>query len=182
SETWQLQHPESDPLIDVAYRNSNKLFEQLNSLLDTAKQEKGLPTYEYRTIDFNHLLTLCEETFKNQLTTKRIMLNVKAEDSVSIVGEQNLIERLMFNLMENAIRHAPQDSELNIVVEQGAQDKRIRVTIENQVDNSAAKGSLGIGTRIVQSILMLHHSVLETTKADNTFKQSFYLPSAHIVG
>ncbi|MDK9738417.1 HAMP domain-containing histidine kinase [Vibrio sp. D404a] len=181
-ETWQLQHPESDPLIDVAYRNSNKLFEQLNSLLDTAKQEKGLPTYEYRTIDFNHLLTLCEETFKNQLTTKRIMLNVKAEDSVSIVGEQNLIERLMFNLMENAIRHAPQDSELNIVVEQGAQDKRIRVTIENQVDNSAAKGSLGIGTRIVQSILMLHHSVLETTKADNTFKQSFYLPSAHIVG
>jgi hypothetical protein len=84
--------------------------------------------------------------------------------------------------MENAIRHAPHDGELSIVVEQGTQDKRTRVTIQNEVDSLAAKGSLGIGTRIVQSILMLHHSVLETTKADNTFKQSFYLPSANVLG
>ncbi|MDK9760943.1 HAMP domain-containing histidine kinase [Vibrio sp. D420a] len=181
-ETWQLQNPQPDPLIDVAYRNSNKLFEQLNSLLDTAKQEKELPTYEYRTIDFNRLLTLCEETFKNQLDAKHINLNVRIDSAVSIVGEQKLIERLMFNLMENAIRHAPHDGELSIVVEQGTQDKRTRVTIQNEVDSLAAKGSLGIGTRIVQSILMLHHSVLETTKADNTFKQSFYLPSANVLG
>ncbi|WP_434763012.1 sensor histidine kinase [Vibrio fortis] len=180
-ETWQLQNPESDPLIDVAYRNSNKLFEQLNALLDTAKQENELPTYEYQSIDFNRLLTLCEETFKSQLIAKRIQLNVTIAGSVSIVGEQKLIERLMFNLMENAIRHAPHDGELSIVVEQGSEDKRTRVTIQNEVDNLAIKGSLGIGTRIVQSILMLHHSVLETTKADNTFKQSFYLPSANIV-
>ena len=180
-ETWQLQNPESDPLIDVAYRNSNKLFEQLNALFDTAKQENELPTYEYQSIDFNRLLTLCEETFKSQLIAKRIQLNVTIAGSVSIVGEQKLIERLMFNLMENAIRHAPHDGELSIVVEQGAEDKRTRVTIQNEVDNHAIKGSLGIGTRIVQSILMLHHSVLETTKADNTFKQSFYLPSANIV-
>ncbi|WP_065675443.1 hypothetical protein [Vibrio celticus] len=31
--------------------------------------------------------------------------------------------------------------------------------------------------QITQSILMLHHSVLETTKAGNSFQQSFYLPS-----
>ncbi|MFA0372396.1 histidine kinase dimerization/phospho-acceptor domain-containing protein, partial [Vibrio sp. 10N.222.54.F6] len=31
-ETWKIQNPQSDRLIDVAYRNGNKLSQQLHSL------------------------------------------------------------------------------------------------------------------------------------------------------
>ncbi len=59
----------------------------------------------------------------------------------------------------------------------GSDWKRVQDVAELKVEQEAPNGSLGIGTKIAQSILMLHHSVLETTKAENSFQQSFYLPS-----
>ena len=55
--------------------------------------------------------------------------------------------------------------------------KRVKVVIHNEIEQEAPNGSLGIGTKIGQSILMLHQSMLETTKTENSFQQSFYVPS-----
>ncbi|NOJ14066.1 sensor histidine kinase [Vibrio splendidus] len=176
-ETWKIQNPQSDPLIDVAYRNGNKLSQQLHSLLDSAKLDNPVPTYQYASIDINVLMVECLETIQSQYLQKNVQINIEIPDGIKAVGDSDLLERLILNLLDNALRHSPSGTVVSMNVGLEADSKRVKVVIHNEIELEAPNGSLGIGTKIAQSILMLHHSVLETTKAENSFQQSFYLPS-----
>ncbi len=67
-ETWKIQNPQSIPLIDVAYRNGNKLSDQLHSLPDNAKHDNPVPTY-HAAIDLNVLMSECLETILKQVSS-----------------------------------------------------------------------------------------------------------------
>ncbi|GAM74027.1 osmosensitive K+ channel histidine kinase kdpD [Vibrio ishigakensis] len=174
-ETWQLQNPKSDPLIDVAFRNCVKLSEQLQSLLNQARQETTMPSYEFKLVELAPMLKECAEMVKTQLDRKGLTLSLELTEPLQTVGDRGLLERLVLNLFENAIRHSPNNSEIRCVAEVKAGD--IDFTFSNRVQADSESGSLGVGVKIVQSILMLHHSHLETKASDNEYQQRFSLPA-----
>lgn len=174
-ETWRLQHPESDPLIDVAFRNCEKLSTQLHSLLDAARKEAPMPNYEYRPVDLGALMAECAETMQSQFSRKEVVLKVDIDSEIQTVGDKGLLERLVFNLLENALRHSPIGSEVHCQAHLSEDKSRIHFTFVNHIEEEAEGGSLGIGTKIVQSILMLHHSYLETNATSSQYQQKFTL-------
>ncbi|HHF0508446.1 TPA: sensor histidine kinase [Vibrio antiquarius] len=174
-ETWRLQHPESDLLIDVAFRNCEKLSTQLHSLLDATRKEEPMPNYEYRPIDLGALMAECAETMQSQFSRKEVVLKVDMDSKIQTVGDKGLLERLVLNLLENALRHSPIGSEVHCQAHLSEDKSRILFTFVNRVDKDAVGGALGIGTKIVQSILMLHHSYLETCETDTEYQQKFAL-------
>ncbi|MGR5137897.1 sensor histidine kinase [Vibrio jasicida] len=174
-ETWRLQHPESDPLIDVAFRNCEKLSTQLHSLLDAARKEAPMPNYEYCPVELSALMAECAETMQSQFSRKTIELKVEVEDKIKTVGDKGLLERLVLNLLENALRHSPIGSAVHCQAHLSEDKTRIHFTFINHIEKNAEGGSLGIGTKIVQSILMLHHSYLETSVTPSQYQQRFTL-------
>lgn len=174
-ETWRLQHPESDPLIDVAFRNCEKLSTQLHSLLDAARKEAPMPNYEYRPVDLGALMAECAETMQSQFSRKEVVLKVDIDSEIQTVGDKGLLERLVLNLLENALRHSPIGSEVHCQAHLSEDKSRIHFTFVNHIEKEAEGGSLGIGTKIVQSILMLHHSYLETNATSSQYQQKFTL-------
>lgn len=174
-ETWRLQHPESDPLIDVAFRNCEKLSTQLHSLLDAARKEAPMPNYEYRPVDLDALMAECAETMQSQFSRKEVVLKVDIDSEIQTVGDKGLLERLVLNLLENALRHSPIGSEVHCQAHLSEDKSRIHFTFVNHIEKEAEGGSLGIGTKIVQSILMLHHSYLETNTTSSQYQQKFTL-------
>ncbi|EMY6576081.1 HAMP domain-containing histidine kinase [Vibrio alginolyticus] len=174
-ETWRLQHPESDPLIDVAFRNCEKLSTQLHSLLDAARKEAPMPNYEYRPVDLGVLMAECAETMQSQFSRKEVVLKVDIDSEIQTVGDKGLLERLVLNLLENALRHSPIGSEVHCQAHLSEDKSRIHFTFVNHIEEEAEGGSLGIGTKIVQSILMLHHSYLETNATSSQYQQKFTL-------
>ncbi|MEW2834633.1 HAMP domain-containing sensor histidine kinase [Vibrio sp. JC34] len=174
-ETWRLQHPESDPLIDVAFRNCEKLSTQLHSLLDAARKEAPMPNYEYRPVDLGTLMAECAETMQSQFSRKEVVLKVDIDSEIQTVGDKGLLERLVLNLLENALRHSPIGSEVHCQAHLSEDKSRIHFTFVNHIEEEAEGGSLGIGTKIVQSILMLHHSYLETNATSSQYQQKFTL-------
>ncbi|CAE6947083.1 HAMP domain-containing sensor histidine kinase [Vibrio sp. B1FLJ16] len=174
-ETWRLQHPESDPLIDVAFRNGEKLSGQLHTLLDEAKKETTSPSYDYLPVNLAELITECAETMQNQFQNKRVTLCVDMAEKVQTIGDKGLLERVLLNLLENALRHSPPQSTIHCCVSFSEDKSNVHFALSNPVDKGAQKGSLGIGTKIVQSILMLHHSNLETDITSSMFTQRFTL-------
>ncbi len=116
-ETWRLQHQEQAPLIDIAYRNSQKMSKQLQRMLDMARVNSRLDEIEFSELSATELLSDC----------------------ISMLEQQ------------------------------------VQFCVQNRVDANASSGSLGIGTRIVTSILMLHHSSLQTTATETCYRQSFRL-------
>lgn len=174
-ETWRLQHPKSDPLIDVAFRNCEKLSTQLHSLLDAARKEAPMPNYEYRPVDLGALMAECAETMQSQFSRKEVVLKVDIDSEIQTVGDKGLLERLVLNLLENALRHSPIGSEVHCQAHLSEDKSRIHFTFVNHIEEEAEGGSLGIGTKIVQSILMLHHSYLETNATSSQYQQKFTL-------
>ncbi|WP_104034066.1 sensor histidine kinase [Vibrio jasicida] len=174
-ETWRLQHPESDPLIDVAFRNCEKLSTQLHSLLDAARKEAPMPNYEYCPVELSALMAECAETMQSQFLRKTVELKVEVEDKIKTVGDKGLLERLVLNLLENALRHSPIGSAVHCQAHLSEDKTRIHFTFINHIEKNAEGGSLGIGTKIVQSILMLHHSYLETSVTPSQYQQRFTL-------
>jgi signal transduction histidine kinase len=174
-ETWRLQHPESDPLIDVAFRNCEKLSTQLHSLLDVARKEAPMPNYEYRPVDLGALMAECAETMQSQFARKEVLLKINVDSDIQTVGDKGLLERLVFNLLENALRHSPIGYEVYCQAHLSEDKSRIHFTFVNHIEKEAQGGSLGIGTKIVQSILMLHHSYLETSTTPSQYQQKFAL-------
>ena len=174
-ETWRLQHLESDPLIDVAFRNCEKLSTQLHSLLDSARKEAPIPNYEYRPVDLEALMTECTETMQSQFSRKEVVLKMDVDDKIQTVGDKGLLERLVLNLLENALRHSPMGAEVHCQARLSEDKSRIHFTFVNHIEHEAESGSLGIGTKIVQSILMLHHSYLETSDMSCLYQQKFTL-------
>ena len=174
-ETWRLQHPESDPLIDVAFRNCEKLSTQLHSLLDVARKEAPMPNYEYRPVDLGALMAECAETMQSQFARKEVLLKIDVDNEIQTVGDKGLLERLVFNLLENALRHSPIGYEVYCQAHLSEDKSRIHFTFVNHIEKEAQGGSLGIGTKIVQSILMLHHSYLETSTTPSQYQQKFTL-------
>ncbi|HDM8172840.1 sensor histidine kinase [Vibrio harveyi] len=174
-ETWRLQHPESDPLIDVAFRNCEKLSTQLHSLLDVARKEAPMPNYEYRPVDLGALMAECAETMQSQFARKEVLLKIDVDNEIQTVGDKGLLERLVLNLLENALRHSPMRSEVHCHAHLSGDKSRIHFAFINHIEEEAQGGSLGIGTKIVQSILMLHHSYLETSSTPSQYQQKFTL-------
>ncbi len=174
-ETWRLQHPESDPLIDVAFRNCEKLSTQLHSLLDVARKEAPMPNYEYRPVDLGALMAECAETMQSQFARKEVLLKIDVDNEIQTVGDKVLLERLVLNLLENALRHSPMRSEVHCHAHLSDDKSRIHFAFINHIEEEAQGGSLGIGTKIVQSILMLHHSYLETSSTPSQYQQKFTL-------
>ncbi|MGR5091943.1 histidine kinase dimerization/phospho-acceptor domain-containing protein [Vibrio maritimus] len=174
-ETWKLQHPGSDPLIEVAYRNCGKLSDQLHSLLETAKSDAGLPSYQYEPVELSSLVAECAETMMSQFQRKQIELNVDVDSGIQTIGDRGLLERLVLNLLENALRHSPSGATVDCQAHKSEDGKSIQFVFINKVEQSAPSGSLGIGTKIVQSILMLHHSHLETSASESIYQQKFAL-------
>lgn len=174
-ETWRLQHPESDPLIDVAFRNCEKLSTQLHSLLDAARKEAPMPNYEYCPVDLGALMAECAETMQSQFSRKEVVLKVDIDSEIQTVGDKGLLERLVLNLLENALRHSPIGSVVHCQAHLSEDKSRIHFTFVNHIEEEAEGGSLGIGTKIVQSILMLHHSYLETNATSSQYQQKFTL-------
>ncbi|MGR5236500.1 histidine kinase dimerization/phospho-acceptor domain-containing protein, partial [Vibrio alfacsensis] len=111
-ETWRLKHPQSDPLIEVAFRNGEKLSAQLHSLLDVARKEAPMPSYEYRPVELGALMAECTETMQSQFSRKGVVLKVDVDEGIQTVGDKGLLERLIYNLLENLITTNSQPLEM----------------------------------------------------------------------
>ncbi|WP_087018552.1 sensor histidine kinase [Thaumasiovibrio subtropicus] len=175
-ETWRLQHPDnSDPLIDTAFRNAQRLSEQLQQQLALAKNTLPRPEPEFQPLNLRLLVLDVAESLAVSAQKKQLSLQIDIDASHHVNGDEQLLHRLFSNLLENAIRHAGKQA--TVVVEaHPEQDGRLLVTQSNPIDQHAPKGSLGLGNKIIESILLLHNSQVERQESTSEYSQRFTLP------
>lgn len=175
-ETWQMQQKSHDPLIDTAHRNANKLAEQLKQQLSLARAHRPYLEPHFEPVELAPIIAETEESLAIDAKRKKVLFQTDIQQEERIIGDKQLLLRLFANLFENAIRHSPCDHNISMTVRK--KGKFLHVEIVNKVDKSAPKGQLGVGIRIIQSILMLHHSQLFTKQDSEVYSQSFQLAMA----
>ncbi len=103
--------------IGLAARNSQKLLQLVNELLDLAKLESGAMQPEYRTGMIGDIVRPVAESFTGSAENKGIDLLVNIHSNVQGDFDAGKLEKICFNLISNALKFTPSGGEVLVSVQ-----------------------------------------------------------------
>ena len=99
--------------IKSIHSTAQRLDSLLNDLLMVAKMDADKLVLHKTEVDLNELVTLVVDNFKIAAQAKQIQLIVKLPDSTRKISlDVNLIQRAIENLLSNALKFSPANSEI----------------------------------------------------------------------
>ncbi|MDX2127699.1 MAG: HAMP domain-containing sensor histidine kinase [Chloroherpetonaceae bacterium] len=181
-----LKEQERTEYLTVILRNAKKLNRLIHQLFEHSKLEAGQKTPSFEPFSLSELVHDIALSFKPQAEIQSIHLEISIpESSPMILGDVEMIERVLQNLIENALRFTPEGGKVGVQVAQqnsnalevavidngeGIQEKDLDNLFDRfyQSENirTGEKSGSGLGLAISRKILELHHS---TIKVQSTF-------------
>ena len=94
---------------------SHEIRNPLTILLAFARQEPGLETPIVRErLDFSHLVTESAASFEEMAAERRVGIACRIEPGLEVLGDEGLLRLIGFNLIDNALKHSPDGSAVEI--------------------------------------------------------------------
>ncbi|WP_432813323.1 ATP-binding response regulator [Pantanalinema sp. GBBB05] len=164
--------PEAKDLLNIAYKNSERLVLLINDILDIEKIESGKMNFVIKPV---HLLPLVEQAiaanrvYAEQFNvTLNLVVHCRPEQMVNVDSERLI--QVLTNLLSNAAKFSPQGETVTVIISQ--HDRMIRISVQDrgsgipkefrdrifqkfaQADSSDTrqKGGSGLGLSIAKAI------------------------------
>lgn len=162
--------------LGIALAQSSKVGKLAQSLFDLAKLEHGLVEPQLEDFSLSDLLQDVFQKFELAAQARQVALAARIAPGVPLVrADLGMIERVLTNLLDNAIRHTPAGGLVEVAI--GMDAGAVALTVADSgpgiapelLENlfrapfrSAPDGrNGGLGLLIVQRILQLHGSAIE---------------------
>lgn len=166
--------------------HSDNLVKFINDLLDIARIESGKAEMNLSKIDPVQMIENVHDLLTPQLQAKNIQWKMDIDQSVDkISADQNQLERVLINLVSNAIKFTPdggmisvKTQKLNDMIQIGVTDTGIGISdqdvkrlfdefyrVDNQI-NQNLKGT-GLGLSLAKKIVEAHHGKIKVTSQLN---------------
>ncbi len=109
----KLDESQQNKLITVALQETNRLNALTNNILIAAQLESGSYTLNKQPIDFTALVRGCANDFSSRFTNR--LIDTKIEENIYAEGEVMLLQMLVNNLLENALKYSPKEKIIQLV-------------------------------------------------------------------
>jgi signal transduction histidine kinase len=128
-------------LIDQMNLEAQRLNAFINDLLMLAKMEDGKLVLKRSSVDLKRLVEETRERSAYIARSRHVRLNTEIPDTVKPVeADANLLQRVIDNLVNNALKFSPPDGTVVIRVADGAQqDARVRIEVTDEGPGIEAK-------------------------------------------
>jgi signal transduction histidine kinase len=162
--------------LTIVRDETNRLNRLVNNLLDLAKMEAGELELKPRIFNVNELVRVCVIKLETLITDKNIQVEAIFEDEdVYASADVDAIERVLYNLVHNAIKFTPEEGRIKIAtvkrketVEVSVEDNGIGINPDEldmiwerfyKADKSRSRDKVGtgLGLAIVKTIINEHH-------------------------
>jgi len=172
-----LSQPERREYVAVAMRQGKRVAQLVEQLLEAAKLEARQIVANPEPFPIGELLQDVAQKFALVARERGVAVEVDAAAATTMVtGDFALLERVLDNLIDNALRHTPTGG--RVTVQSEVQGERVRVSVTDtgsgltreeaeraferfyrgDPGRSSSSGQSGLGLAIVKSILELHGS------------------------
>ncbi|MET1256404.1 PAS domain S-box protein [Aliikangiella maris] len=162
-------------MLDVAYRNSERLTLLINDILDLEKLESEQLEFEYTNIDLIPLLQRSLEDNEGFANQHQVTIKFKSSiKSIFVQADEHRLLQVMANLLSNAIKYSKDYKQVEVTADN--QERFIRVSVIDhgqgipkefekrmfqrfaQADSSDTreKGGTGLGLSICKAIIERH--------------------------
>lgn len=121
----------SDIDLDVALKNSKRLYRLVEHLLDFEKVSNRKYSLKLSPIKIASFLVQSKEFIKSLCKEKNIHfnMNINCDKDLLIMGQVDVLEKIVFNYISNAIKFAPHGG--HIIVELTQIEDRIKVEVKD---------------------------------------------------
>ena len=160
------------------HQNADRLLTLINDIIRLSELDSGQDIPEFASVDLFQIATDCTQML--EIHAKKHDVRISAEGtSLTVHGNRQMLEELVYNLCDNAIRYNKPEGFVKVQVFRGkegvvlcVQDNGIGIPKEHQeriferfyrVDKSRSKasGGTGLGLAIVKHIAAVHEAGLK---------------------
>ncbi len=119
------QHdPETTKNLNAIHRNANRILGLINQLLDIRKIDKGKMKIKHSETEFISFTSELVDIFKPQAEEKGLNLQFEVADptldSLTVWIDRNNFDKVLVNLISNAIKYTPAGGEITVSVGHGS--------------------------------------------------------------
>lgn len=132
--------------------NAERLSEMVSDLIDLSRIEYGELKLEFEKVNINQSILKALDAIKGLAAKKEISLNFDEYDDEFIRVDINAIDRILINLLDNAIKYSPNKSSVSITIEDKNSHIEVNVTDSGKgIDDSDKSRIFGRFYRTAQA-------------------------------
>lgn len=139
--------------LKAIYRQSQRMKNLINMVLDVRKMEVGESKLLIQPHPLNEWIEQVSQDFVSEGGAKNIRIHYHFDSRIEMVSFDNdKCEIILSNLLINALKHSPQDTEITITSELLSEVRRIRISITDQGCGLQKVDTQKLFTRFYQGI------------------------------
>jgi signal transduction histidine kinase len=200
-----LAHGIDDGLIDPASGEQGyaeeiafhvrSLSAMVDDLFELTRLEAGDVQWSIQRVSLDQLVGETVEAMRAQAAAKGIAVQTRVENNLAPAeANPEKIQRVLFNLIQNAIRHTPEDGSVTVAAESAGQAIEVEVADTGagipaaerervfepffRGDASRASGGSGLGLTICRAIIEVHGGRIWLARTEIGTKVRFTVPRA----
>ncbi|MDJ0667563.1 MAG: ATP-binding protein [Desulfobacterales bacterium] len=151
----------------------DRLLEMINAMLFISRTEAGVREVRPEAVDLNALVGDAVQLFETTAVDKHLALSFEAGPHARIRGDARMLQRMIANLLDNAIRYTPAGGQVTVTLH-GAANDRVQVDFSDtgigiaeddreriferfyRCDPSRSESGSGLGLSLARAVARAH--------------------------
>ncbi len=110
----------------------DRLVRMVNDLLDLSRMEAGLEGSQRTKLNLSTIANEVYETFILRAKRAEVSLELDIEPGLpSVIGNEDQLRRVLYNLLENAIKFTPNNGKVSLMLRPGPKENTIRILVRD---------------------------------------------------
>jgi len=162
----------------------DRLLDMINTMLMISKTESGVDKLSFERIDLANLVREACELFEPTAEDKSVTLSCDVPQKSHLVGDNRMIQRMLSNLLDNAIKYTPSRGTVSVSVSEN-DERNIVITVKDtgigispndlprifdrfyRCDQSRTTLGIGLGLSLARAIARAHGGDITVTSLLN---------------
>ncbi|MEM1134381.1 MAG: ATP-binding protein [Bacteroidota bacterium] len=187
-----LNEDEKKKYMDTILKSIDKLKRLVNDLFELTKLEARQVDPKKENFALKEVLSETFQKYQILAKQKNIILEADLDSSAMVYADISMIERVLQNLMDNAIKYTPENGKVELKLNENT-EKDVEIKIRNTgagipkedlpnifdryYKGAHHTGSTGLGLAIVKNILDIHKAPIRVSSIIDKYTDfSFSLP------
>lgn len=171
---FEMNNQENKNELSLIYNNTNRLHRLINQLLDFRKLEDRQFKLQASKVNLIEFTKRIIADFKSESKKKGVEIALNYNEEVEVYLDENLMDKVYFNLISNALKFSEYGGEIQISIQQLMNPKRVKITVKDNgigipkdeqselfkpffKGSNNRKSSSGIGLFISKQFVELHN-------------------------